>query len=100
MSQRRKSISRAEKRAVLQTSCPTLERMPARVHDINNGRVRNNSAVLGSAHPELRCSRHAEDSSYASPSQNGGDPSCGLILEGPWDGESVFVDGDGAGQRA
>lgn len=43
------------------------------------------------ANPELRCSRHAEDSRYALPSRNdGGDPvapSCGLILEGPQDGE-------------
>jgi hypothetical protein len=51
------------------------------------------------ASPELKCSRHAEDSSYASPSQNGGEPvapSCGVILKGPLDGESVFVDSDGA----
>jgi hypothetical protein len=51
------------------------------------------------ASPELKCSRHAEDSSYASPSQDGGEPvapSCGVILKGPLDGESVFVDSDGA----
>jgi hypothetical protein len=51
------------------------------------------------ASPELRCSRHAEDSSYALPSRDGGEPvapSCGRILDGPRAGKRVFVEGDDA----
>ncbi|KAH7063907.1 hypothetical protein BKA63DRAFT_184904 [Paraphoma chrysanthemicola] len=61
----------------------------ARLHDINNRQGRDHGADLGSAHGrghgELSVPRHAEDSKYASPSQDGGDPvtpSRGLILEG------------------
>jgi hypothetical protein len=85
--QGRNAVSR--KKAALQTDIEhSLECMPVRLHDINNGGPETTVRTLASrmiASPELSCSRHAEDSSYASPSRNGGDPvapSRGLILEG------------------
>jgi hypothetical protein len=76
--------------------------MSARLHGINNHRAGTTARTLASrmvASPELRCSRHAEDSSYALPSRDGGEPvapSCGRILDGPRAGKRVFFEGDDA----
>jgi hypothetical protein len=52
------------------------------------------SALRMVASRELRCSRHAEDSSDASPSQDGGEPVaswCGLIVEGALETAKVYL---------